>query len=244
VTLPLLCAFSTSFSTLPRRRLLHDAPHHIQPVTSSGGLSPRRLGDIVHRALKWWRFPGEDDDLESLLRSYAWEQGIVRSDDADKAVKASRDLLHNAMQSSVYQWLDEAAEVYRELPFVYHTEKRTIYGVIDVLFRRHDGSWGIIDYKTSFIPKGDGEDAFISHASRFCLQLGVYAAAVREYLREMLREEVVPDVFIHYIRYSETVLIPRDAWEDALHRLEDHIGLLGLSHDSATVRTTADVGKA
>ncbi len=59
------------------------------------------------------------------------------------------------------------------------------------------------------------------HARRYHLQVGIYAAAVRELTGE------IPAVHIHYLRYAETVEITAAVWLAALDRLEAEIeGLL------------------
>ena len=53
--------------------------------------------------------------------------------------------------SPVFGWLRDAKQIYREIPFVYRSDKRIIHGILDVLFQRKDGSWVILDYKTSHV---------------------------------------------------------------------------------------------
>ncbi|MBL8162938.1 MAG: hypothetical protein JNJ61_13195 [Anaerolineae bacterium] len=58
------------------------------------------------------------------------------------------------------------------------------------------------------------------HARRYYLQVGVYAAAVREQLG------LTPDVYVHYVQYGQTVHVPAAEWQDALLKLEHTIGEL------------------
>jgi ATP-dependent helicase/nuclease subunit A len=205
-----------------RRSVLHDAPSHIEQVSiRREGVSRRILGEIVHAALRWGHFPTETNDLEDILQSYAWEQGIVDTGQRAYAVQEARELLRRTMQSDVYTWLQQAKHVYRELPFIYKTDRRTIHGVIDVLLQNPDRSWRLLDYKTSHVPDHvpGNTDLIVNHARRYYLQIGVYAAAVREQLGG-----VVPDVYIHYIRYWQAVAVPTEEWQAALASLEQHIG--------------------
>jgi ATP-dependent exoDNAse (exonuclease V) beta subunit len=99
--------------------------------------------------------------------------------------------------------------------------------VLDVLFQRPDGSWVVVDYKTShvagYVASPDNR-VIVDHAGRYHLQVGVYAAAVREHLNG-----VTPAVYIHYIRYQRTVQVATVEWETALANLEAYIGrLLGV----------------
>jgi ATP-dependent exoDNAse (exonuclease V) beta subunit len=216
-------AFPPDYGKRFLHSIRHDAPMRIQTVAEQKqGVSRRILGEIVHRALRWGYFPTETDDLESILQSYAWEQGIVDDGQRAYAVQEARDLLRRTMQSDVYQWMTDASQIFHEIPFFYKTDKRTIHGVLDVLLQHPDGSWTVLDYKTSYVNDYMGERQMLEdHARRFHLQVGVYAAAVREQLGG-----ITPSVYIHYIRYWQTIHIPDQAWQQALASLEDQIGNL------------------
>ncbi|MBZ0288368.1 MAG: PD-(D/E)XK nuclease family protein, partial [Anaerolineae bacterium] len=189
-------------------------------------VSQRIIGEMVHEALGWWRFPSEYDDLEGVLKSYAWELGVVDDGQQKYAIQEARKLLRQTMKSDVYRWIEDAIKggaVYRELPFVFRGERRTIHGVLDVLLRRPDGSWAIVDYKTSYVAsyRAINLEALRQHARRFHLQVGVYATAVKEQLGG-----ITPDVYIHYIRYGQSIQVYTGEWELALGKIESYIGNL------------------
>ncbi|MBL8161866.1 MAG: UvrD-helicase domain-containing protein, partial [Anaerolineae bacterium] len=175
--------------------VLHDAPDRIEQISAReqrATVSQRIIGEIVHQVLGIWRFPSQDNDLEKTLQSYAWGLGIVHPGQQKYAVQEARALLNRMQGSDVYEWLQAALQVHRELPFVFRSDERIIHGVLDVLFQRADGSWGIIDYKTSYVEGFHAtKDANLvrQHARRYYLQVGVYAAAVREQLG------LTPDVY-------------------------------------------------
>jgi ATP-dependent exoDNAse (exonuclease V) beta subunit len=110
--------------------------------------------------------------------------------------------------------------VYRELPFIFDNGKRIIHGVIDVLFQQPDGTWTLVDYKTSDL-RGE---AAKSHAQRFHMQVGAYAGAVLEQLQ--LVDDSHLAVYIHYIRHDMTVRIESDEWRTAMEKMEPAIGSL------------------
>ncbi len=216
-------AFPPDYGQRFLRSVRHNTPWHIEQVEAGKpDVSRRILGEIVHRALRWGYFPTETDDLEAILESYAWEQGIVDKGQRAYAVQEARELLRRTMQSDVFQWMSNATQTFHELPFVYQTDKRIIHGVIDVLLQNPDGSWTLLNFKTSHVEGYAGDPGLIvEHARRYHLQIGVYAAAVREQLGG-----ITPNVYIHYIRYWETIQIPDEAWQHALATLEDQIGSL------------------
>lgn len=207
-----------------RRKIFYDAPDVIRPALNrTTSVKARHVGDIVHEALRYWRFPSDNDDthnqeLRKMLLSIAWKQGITHKDEADRAVWLAQTLLFNFKRSTLYNEITNAAEVYRELPFIYEHDSYIVHGVIDLLFRRPDDTWALVDYKTSVVNRAYGEspnqavslDQLREHARRYHLQIGVYANAVRRQLGG-----ITPDTMIHYVRYT-TVPIPAEAWQAAL----------------------------
>ncbi len=211
------------------RSVLHDAPARIESAVREPNYR-RLIGEIVHEALHWWRFPNDEDQLTDLLESYAWEQGIVDPSKRQEAVDSASRLLTDFQKSEVYAWVANSRVQYRELPFIYQTDQRIIHGIIDLLLQRADGVWTIIDYKTSAVygsvlPDQPSDEDIRQHARRYHLQVGAYAAAVQRQLRDALKVDVDDiEVYIHYIRYQRTIRVSRAEWEPALANLNDLIG--------------------
>nr|PZN55636.1 MAG: hypothetical protein DIU68_08005 [Chloroflexota bacterium] len=212
-----------------RRSLFYDAPARIeQVITPTRRLSPQVTGTIVHRALRWWRFPTEEDDLSDLLRSYAWEAGIIEPEQQEEAVRHARRLLQKLMASELYDWLNAAPVVLREVPFVYDSGRNTVHGVIDVIFQRADGRWCVLDYKTIVLPGRPTSAQIAAHAERYHLRMGIYALATRDQLCRMLGYDIIPEVFLYYIHHGEIVALPESAWQAALSDFDRQISeLLG-----------------
>jgi ATP-dependent helicase/nuclease subunit A len=196
------------------RQVFHDAPTRIETASNrSSGASASQIGEIVHEALRYGHLPGDDDNhLLDLLRGYAWHQGISDEKDCNEAANKALRLLRNFKDSQAYVWLESAIETYRELPFIYRRQGFVIHGIIDVLFRLPDGRWIVMDYKTSYVAGGSHEAA-VRHAWHYHLQLGIYAEAVQKQLGG-----IVPETYIHYIRYGHTVGVREVAWREALER--------------------------
>lgn len=204
-------------------KILYDAPYHIEQITSShlSRVSRRKIGEIVHDALRYWRFPNNTNDFQEILRSYAWQQGITRPQDMDYAIAEAQSLLLRFQESDVYHWIQASLSAglpfYTELPFIYRTDKRIIHGVIDALFQDMNGLWRIVDYKTGYVPPNID---IYTHARQYFLQVGIYATAVRE----QFQHQIVPEVYIHYLRYTQTVPVLQNDWQTALLQLEDYLG--------------------
>lgn len=210
-----------------RRDLLHDAPSHIDSVRQTRNKTGRMIGEIVHEALHWWDFFGENKNLEQQLESYAWKQGIVDAVEHWQAVQKAHELLSKFQVSPIHKWVKESRKFYRELPFIYKTEKRMIHGIIDLLIQHNDGTWVIVDYKTSHVPNGAQDyEAVRNHAQRYHLQVGAYAQAVIKQLELLKLDADKLQVYIHYIRYNQTIPIQSQEWESALENLEGFIDRL------------------
>lgn len=213
-----------------RRHILDDSAPQIKEAIRirDPRIRPRQLGEVVHEALRYWRFPNEHANIDAILRSYAWQQNISDEWQINDVVKRAWRMLEKFQTSDIYKAVSSAkannAPYYAELPFIYRTEKRIIHGVIDALFK-HNDEWWLVDYKTSTVKGGLPEIA--RHAQRYYLQLGAYASAVRQELGG-----ITPRVFIHYIQYNKTVTIPTDTWEKEIQKLENYIGeLIGTPDD-------------
>ena len=209
-----------------RQKVLHDSPDQIQPISAfKRDHSRREVGEIVHKALRWWTTDMQQDAIRKRLDSYAWEAGIVNPQERREIVGFAEALMYKVVNSEMYAWIRAADPVYTELPFVFQTGKRLVHGVIDVLMRRSDGRWALVDYKTGFAAPNSDQAALREYSRRYLFQVGVYAAAAQE----LLGIDQI-DVYIHYIRHEQTVEIPTNAWKDALVRLEDHIeSLIGMA---------------
>jgi ATP-dependent exoDNAse (exonuclease V) beta subunit len=208
--------------------VLHAAPGYVRPALSrTARVNARQVGDMVHEALRYWRLPRgeagpsarhENDQLFRLLNSIAWELGITDPAQSELAVWRAMTLLFNFKRSPLCAELAAAAEVYRELPFIFERETHIIHGVMDVLYRAPDGGWTLVDYKTSQVIGASGARGRVTvndlrrHARRYHMQLGVYAEAAQAQLGEPLAA-----VKVHYIRYA-TVDIAEADWRAALAR--------------------------
>lgn len=205
-----------------RRRLLHAAPERIQRATPEPlrvDPTPRLVGDLVHRALRWCeRWSGGDEGRLSTLDHYAWEQGITDDDLRARVVEQAAALLARELAGDVQTWIGAARRVLRETPFVCQRGEYQFQGIIDVLIERADGTWALIDYKTASVSAPGRPDQIRAHARRYHLQVGIYAAAARD----LLGLDAI-DVYLRYIRYSHTIAVTPDEWTTELSALETRI---------------------
>ncbi len=192
----------------------HDSRHE------SGQRSARLIGLIAHEALRYVDFSAAAETSDDVIRAIAWGHGLTDAEALRPVLAEVRGLLQTYRRSQTHCWIESARAaglpVYTELPFVFRAEARIVHGVIDVLLRQPDHTWTIIDYKTSQVEAG----AFVEHAKRFRLQLGVYAAAVQE----RLGLETPPSAFVHYLRANQLIELSSEECQRALDQLEAAIG--------------------
>jgi ATP-dependent helicase/nuclease subunit A len=207
-----------------QRDVLDDAPAQIQEAIRSQEprIRPRLLGEVVHEALRYWRFPAEHPNIDAILQSYAWQLNITEPSQIREVVKLARGLLERFQaESDIYKAISSAKAAKRpyfaELPFIYRTDKRILHGVIDALFQHENGEWWLIDYKTSTVRGGIPN--LLTHSMRYHLQVGAYASAIREELGG-----IVPRVFIYYIQYNRKLEVPTKIWQAEIQKLEDYLG--------------------
>lgn len=211
-----------------RNHVLRAPPGQLAPVAlpPSSVRFRRMLGEIVHKALRWCPPNADEERQRALIESYLWEAGILPEAGGERLTQEALALLQTVLASDLQQEIARAPRVYRELPFAWQTGKRAIYGVIDVLFERADGSWALVDYKTASVRDAQADGALERHAAQYHFQLAVYAAAVQDLLAP-------PDlaVYIHYLQHDRDVQISRQEWADALQQLETVIGQMCAEDD-------------
>jgi RecB family exonuclease len=129
------------------------------------------FGISLHRTLEQYSRRGRDLNDLFLYYDENWcNQGYLSSQQSLEFYNKGRKILEN-------YWLQEqdrkTAIVYVEQNFEFPFEKWTVKGTIDRVDRNVDGSYDLIDYKTSLDEK-NGMDI------RDNLQLGIYAIGMKK----------------------------------------------------------------
>jgi ATP-dependent helicase/nuclease subunit A len=99
------------------------------------------VGQLVHEALRHWRFP-DDGDFETFITPFALEAGLTDPREIQGTIRDVSRLLTRFRGHPLFKEI-EAAERYHEVPYVYPGDR----GIIDILYRAGD-SWVIADFKT------------------------------------------------------------------------------------------------
>jgi len=169
------------------------------------------IGQLVHAALRRWRFPDQTFvslsrtmDLEPFLFPYALEAGLTDRREIGNAINEARRLLARFQTSPLYAEMD-AAERHHELPFslppmglgglpapreaIASDAPRS--GIIDALYRAPtDGRWVVAEFKTDEIKATANLDAHIRR-EQYDQQMLTYVEAVTQLLGEQPRGVLV-----------------------------------------------------
>lgn len=137
------------------------------------------IGQMVHKAIQRWRFPGAPG-LDALLDRMAREHGVVEESQRQYALAEAARLLARFQTHPFWLAIDRAALRRHEVPYVVQRDGQAEVGYIDLLFREHEGAgWSLVDFKTDTI---QSEAELQRLSERYTAQARRYTRAVRALL--------------------------------------------------------------
>jgi ATP-dependent exoDNAse (exonuclease V) beta subunit len=120
-----------------------------------------------------------DDGLETFLRPFALEMGVVDEKQIHVAIQETARLLRRFRVHPLWTELD-AAQRWHEVPFSTHEDDHLVDGIIDLLYRVSE-DWKIAEFKTDRLPPGADLLAHIRQKG-YADQMQRYVCAVRLHL--------------------------------------------------------------
>lgn len=141
------------------------------------------LGSLVHEALASWRFVAPDVPDESFTRwaeSRARSYGLADTAQLKDAVRSTARLLLRFRSHPLYQEMNTADQLLREVPYHLETDGRVESGIIDALYRR-GAQWTLVEFKTDELR----DEAELIHAldeNDYIIQSRIYASAIERVL--------------------------------------------------------------
>ena len=148
--------------------------------------SPSQLAHDGENALR------SDDVLEVRERriaiGIAVHEALERKEAGEE--KEVQELVARVMESELWQRMERAEEIYRELPFALPE----MDGKIDVLFREK-GRWVLVDYKTDAKPDG----------KKYSAQMDAYAAALKQVAGIQVAEKL-----LFFVRTGKVIPVAND----------------------------------
>ncbi|MDO4935908.1 MAG: UvrD-helicase domain-containing protein [Phascolarctobacterium sp.] len=167
-------------------------PYDEQQGNGKGGvLTPALQGNLIHTALEKYH-----DDAEK-----AWEAGIrnqvsgVRDQVSGNgaALENAKTMFLNYINSSLFRQIPEEHE--REIGFQLPVDNGIVFrGVIDCLYPKADGTYGVVDYKTGATPDKLNEG--------YAMQLAIYSRAVGT-----MKKAIVSSLALHYLQNLQSFVL-------------------------------------
>lgn len=116
------------------------------------------VGNLVHEAVRRWRFPG-DVGFNELLAASARAARLIDTEQVQPHLERAAELLERLRADPAWVDLNAAhrdGQLYHEVPYA---QTGVGAGVIDVLYQDALGQWQIVDFKTdSLASLDDGAD--------------------------------------------------------------------------------------
>lgn len=156
----------------PARLLSDDEGLTSDPVGERLFPFPTEAGIYIHRALEA-DMRREDFDGPQFWRSLYKGQDAFLDAFGDVAGEAQSILKHET-------WLKLRAQAREaELPIAYLQRDMLVRGIIDLLVQEADGTWLVVDYKTTWEALGNEDLLGLCVKKRYNLQVGLYVEGVQ-----------------------------------------------------------------
>lgn len=178
----------------------------------------KELGSLVHAALRKHPLPLAGNPMQEYLAQLCWRMRFGNQQSAHSLIANAMSILETYRRSELYSELCniEPSLIQREQPFIYRLGKIVVHGRIDLLYPKQDGSWCVVDYKTIAVGSVQASTSMLQkHAKNYAAQLSAYYHAIASSKNiDGLRAA------IHYLRYGQTITIPKEKLIHAIKRLE------------------------
>jgi ATP-dependent helicase/nuclease subunit A len=124
--------------------------------------NPRIIGNLVHRALQSWCFPG-DPGFTRLLETACLDARLIEPFQRSAYLQQTEQLLQRLRTHPLWEEIHSAEERYHEIPFTLPTGRSRR---IDLIYRRSDG-WRMIEFKSEALAsQAELEAAIHYHSSQ------------------------------------------------------------------------------
>ena len=169
-----------------------------------GRLPARVIGDVVHHALKRWKFPaGGETDFINWIEVEFKKAGIIDPQAIQSGFRRVRQILDRFNGTELYQRMEGAEIKLHEVPFSFLDRGNSLrLGSIDALFKE-GGRWFLVEFKSDRIRTGSEIDWSTVD----------YVQQVEEYLdaAERLIDQR-PAPILCFLDYGERVKLVTDRW--------------------------------
>lgn len=120
----------------------------VVPEEGRWGLPAWVIGELVHRALERWFFPGGERDFSRWAAVQLQGLGVLEERLIRRGIDRASRMLDRFQRSDRFQELEKAEIRRAETPFsMLDAEGRLVSGRMDILYR-FQGEWKILEFKT------------------------------------------------------------------------------------------------
>ncbi len=153
-------------------------------------ISAADFGTVIHKIFEYLVSNPKkaDEKLPNLVHRFA---GNLGPNTREEIFKLSNQFL----ESKSFTEIKQAKARHAEIPFVFRLRSGIIQGTLDLLYQTQDGTWVILDYKTSRVDPNHLEEV----ASRYQSQLMLYALACHELLKIAVKH-----ASLYFVRVDQT----------------------------------------
>lgn len=177
-------------------------PHvwRVLPSSTRPHVPSQLLGNLVHEALKLWRFPSRAGDqaylawMEARVRQF----GVVDTQRVTRAAHSAITLLRRFQKNELFQTISNANRSLHEVPFTIRDEDGVRSGRIDLMFENSAG-WHVVDFKSDHINSSHQLENRLRDS--YWPQLRLYSSAVEQILG------VRPNCLLCMLDFQEQVRI-------------------------------------
>jgi ATP-dependent exoDNAse (exonuclease V) beta subunit len=164
------------------------------------------VGQVVHRALEIWKFPGDGEvDFQNWAEAEFRGLGLVDEKDQRDGLKRAREMLLRFQDSDLYQRMSESSLLRHEVLFsVMQDRNPPKIGVIDALFKEGD-SWFLVEFKTDEIRDQAGFNWIWEHED-YQSQVAGYLEATERLLGQR------PEPILCFLGYQQKIHLITDRW--------------------------------
>lgn len=162
------------------------------------GLTAAEMGTLIHSALEHY-----DGDVEDAWTSALRAQGSgFRTQDS--GVNFAKTLFVNYVNSDLFKQIPRQHD--REVKFQLPIDDGVSFqGIMDCVYQKPGGSYGIVDYKTGAVPEELNEG--------YAMQLAIYGEAVSK----MYRGAEVSELALHYLQGCVAKPVDSGKLQDAIN---------------------------
>lgn len=181
----------------------------VVPRTSTDRAPAWVVGELVHQALREWRFPGDHpDEFYSWVAGEADVLGLADEVRVTDAVRRAARILTRFQATALYDAMVSAEQQLSEVPYsVLDREGRLDAGVIDALYYA-GGIWHLVEFKTDALRDPDGL-ASPPYATEHVDQVRRYLVAAERLLGQR------PRPVLCYLNCGGRVHLVTDRWDTA-----------------------------